>query len=312
LLVSVLLTELRPKIQKGVYLLFIFTLLLYLGVHTKGYNALWGNERQYCLYWLKHVPGYKSVMFHLAGTYLREGEYAQAQRIYKEALENTSSDEEIYINLGLMDEQEGNLTGAVDHYKAALIFQPHSALAYNNLGIVYLKREEIAQAQECFERALALNRFLIEPRLNLASLYEKEGKSLEAQMLLEENLTIDPHEERSLLSLIRISLARGEKAKAVDLARRFLAKSRNPQELTFLGSLFAQYRFLNMAFSFYFKALRIDPSSKNAFLEVGKLYGNLGQLQRAILFWQEGLRYHPTEKGFGELITEAQRLLQQK
>ncbi len=175
---------------------------------------------------------------------------------------------------------------------------------------MWLSEKDDGRAQQAFLKAVDLNPLLMEPRLNLAYLYQGQNEDSKARMLLEENLKINPSEERSLVSVIPIYLAEGEKTKAVDLGKKALRKSRNPQKLTSLGSIFARYHFTNMAFSLYFKSLKIDPYYKEAFLEIGKLYGNLGELNRAVLFWQEGLRYHPEEKRFIELITQAKALLQ--
>ena len=67
-----------------------------------------------------------------------------------------------------------------------------------------------------------------------------------------------------------------------------------------------------MAFALCSRALQINPKNKNAHLELGKLYGNQGRYNRAIVMWQQGLKYHPQETMFVDFIQEAERLSKEK
>jgi Flp pilus assembly protein TadD len=211
-----------------------------------------------------------------------------------------------------MDYEERNLHSALHHYQMALTMKPEDPTIYNNLGLVFLNLNDEEGARQAFLKAIRLDPFLMEPRLNLVLMYKRNGEYSKAVSLLEENRRLNPEDDRTLFYLIEVYLASGKKPQALDLGKKILMNTSDADQSASLGSLFAQHLFSNMAFSFYFKALQIDPHNKNAFLEIGKLYGNLGQFNRAIVFWQEGLRYHPAEKSFMELIAEARKLLQEK
>ena len=62
------------------------------------------------------------------------------------------------------------------------------------------------------------------------------------------------------------------------------------------------------AFALYDKALALDHQYKETYLELGKLYGNDNQFDKAIGVWQVGLKLDPHDKRFSHLIEEAKRL----
>jgi len=300
------------KFNKNLIPILSMILLVAYVLASRQHNYLWANEKRYCQFWLRIVPGYKSVMFHLANCYMRDGEYEKARKLSEQALAGQFDDWQIYTNLGLMDYQEEKFTLAIEKFRTALKFNPDSAVTYNDLGNALLKINDRKMAQQSFLKAIGLNPFLLEPRLNLASIYQQQGEYEKAIALLKRNLAIDPNNEPSLFLLAEMDLSAGNKPSALELAKQLLVKGKDPEALVGLGSLFAANRYSKMAFALCSRALQIDPYNKNAHLQLGKLYGNAEQFNRAIVIWQEGLRYHPDEPEFKELITEANELMVHK
>src|SRR5207249_1070683 len=96
----------------------------------------------------------------------------------------------------------------------------------------------------------------------------------------------------------------GRKKEAFAAGKKLLTVSRDPEVLTNSGGIFAQEKFTDMGFAMYATALRWDPKYKGAYLEMGKLYGNLNQFNRAVAMWQDGMRLYPEEVQFRNLILQ--------
>lgn len=300
----------REKWQKTIGTLVILTLLVSYMTVSRIYNRLWADEKKYCQYWLGEVPGFKSVMFYQASAYMREGDFPKAREVFYKAIAHQHSDFEIYTNLGLIDLSFGHLPEAIQNFETALTIYPNSAVTYTNLGAAYLKLNDLKKAQAFYQKAIALNPFLVESKLNLAKVYEVLGKTEEAGRLLEESFKIDPSDERVVFELARYDWQRGNKPRAISLNKKLLFTSQDAKRLTNLGSLAAQNGYVDLAFVLFNRAINLDPQFPDAYLEAGKLYGNLDQFNRAIAMWQEGWKVAPSDDRFKDLILQAQALLE--
>lgn len=308
LLTALFLIELKNKINIGVWYGVVSLLVVTLIIMSRTYNGLWKNEKTYCQYWIGINPEYRSLKFHLASAYLDEGNWQEAQKLFRESLENQFTDYQTYINLGLIDLGNNNLDSAVDNFKKALVYNPNSALAYDDLGVAYLRKQDSGGAKIAFLKSLTLNPFLREPALNLVNIYRSDGNDRAARSFLLKNLELDPEDESSLWLLIQIAFSDKNKDEITLYGERLIKVSRDPQLLTDLGSLSAQSTATELAQKAFAKALKVSPNFKNTYVELGKFYGNLENFDQAIAVWQEGLRFYPDEKQFGQLIAQAKQL----
>lgn len=299
------------RIHKNLFKVLVLLLLGVYILNSRYYNYLWGEEKRYCQYWLRVAPRSLMTKFFLANVYLQDKEYGKAKQIYEELLSGHWHYPKIYNNLGLIEYAEGNFPKSVEYFRKSLALEP-GAVAYTNLGAVLVDLKDWKGAEDAYLRAAELNSFLIEPRFNLAVIYSERKEYKKASDLLRQILAIDPEDEVSAFLLADLSLLNGDKKQALDLTKRILAESKDPRRLVNLGSRFAQERLSNMAFALYSRALKIDPCYKEAYIEMGKVFGNRDQFNQAIVMWQEGLKCHPREKVFVELIFEAKELLKEK
>jgi tetratricopeptide (TPR) repeat protein len=273
------------------------------------YGPAWSNEIAYCRYWLSETPGYKEAEFYLANAYLKAGQYDLARPYFLSSAAKRALSSNAYGNLALIDMQEGKFSDAVKNCQLGLKSNPSSAEIYNNLGIAYGSMGELEKAKEALGQALKLNYFYVEPRLNLAGIAQAEGNDSEAAGLYAENLKIAPYEVRSTYRLLKILLTeRNDKITADRLARDFIEHSRNVAGLRDVGGILAQADLIGTASTAYEKALRLDPDSKETYIELGKLLGNLNKFDQAIRIWEEALRLDPSDQAVHELINQAKTL----
>ncbi len=75
-----------------------------------------------------------------------------------------------------------------------------------------------------------------------------------------------------------------------------------------MGIILAQTGYFKEAEASLRKALRIDPVSVEAMSNLGALYANYGNLDKATSVWQEVLALNPTDKALRNNLEEAKRL----
>ena len=110
--------------------------------------------------------------------------------------------------------------------------------------------------------------------------------------------------------MTRIHLEQNEKAEAILVAQESLRYTKDAEALTQLGSLLASHNLPLQALDAYEKAMKINPKFPTAYMEMGKLLGNMDKFNLAIHFWEEGLRLDPQDERFTQLIMEAKKLQQ--
>lgn len=81
-----------------------------------------------------------------------------------------------YIGLGLLAQQEGDLTAAVLHYEKAIGVDPNFAIVNNNLGFCHLVLSHFKEAVKYLERANELMPGKVLTTLNLGDAYRYDGK----------------------------------------------------------------------------------------------------------------------------------------
>jgi len=308
--VAYLLTTLIKN--KIIFTVFTGVILVGYVFSSRQHNERWADKKTYCEYWVKIVPENFIAVNMLADAYYMDGELEKAKELYDQLLSKRWDNSKTYINLGLIERARGNTKKAIENFKIALALQPNSVNALTNLGATLADLKDFKGAKEAYLKAIELNRFSIEPRFNLAMIYRTQKEFVKAADLLEQVLAIDPNDGLAIFFLGESNLVSGSKDRAIELTKNLLTKSKDPQRLVNLGSHFAQERFSNMAFALYSRALTIDPCYKEAYIEMGKVFGNRDQFKQAIVVWQEGLKCHPREKVFEDLISEARELLKGK
>ncbi len=126
-----------------------------------------------------------------------QGNFDEAERLYKKALEIAPNSPDIYNLLGLVAQNKGLDLVAVEYFYKALSFNPflqeyNFSLAYslenlgkyseaiecykkassvkesyNNIGNIYQKMGEVEKAKESYQKALLINKDYDEPKINL-------------------------------------------------------------------------------------------------------------------------------------------------
>lgn len=160
-----------------------------------------------------YAKGYRAV---------RQGNYTQAEQIFRELLEKDAHDKEARLGLSFALLKQRNLQSAYDHAARVLMQDPLSARGHALLGTAILNAGEFRLSVEEFRTALALNdnEALAVAGLAMVDFYENRlGLAING---LRRASSMDPDEPDYIFSLGQAA-ARSEKYReAADAYERFL------------------------------------------------------------------------------------------
>jgi tetratricopeptide (TPR) repeat protein len=137
---------------------------------------------------------------HLALTYIQKGDYAEAEKIYRKAIDNADKQEKtgyLHYNLGLLAHQLGQKKEAHQEYDTALKifldqmaqeearnapdraarFKENAAQAYNAIGALWKSEGKRKEAEQAYLNSLKMNPQLQAAQRNLDLLHGRVQKS---------------------------------------------------------------------------------------------------------------------------------------
>jgi tetratricopeptide (TPR) repeat protein len=104
-----------------------------------------------------------------------QGDYAEAARLFRQAIDAEPNDASYWTNLGVACGQLGDDQQALESYRRAIEINPNEVSAYLYLGELYLERDRPTEAREMWERLIRIapdSPDADEARQNLKSLEE--------------------------------------------------------------------------------------------------------------------------------------------
>ena len=147
----------------------------------------------------------------------RNGRYTEAVSAYRELLALRPDCAEVHNNLGMAQQELGDLEEALRSYRRAIALDPESAHPFNNLGTVLASRGDHAAAQQCFTRAVEIESGCVAACLNLGSSLQGVKQPEQAVQLYRRVLELEPAsvEARVRLGTVYRELMQPEQAIAL-------------------------------------------------------------------------------------------------
>ena len=213
----------------------------------------------------------------------QQGQLAQAQALYRSALDADPRHAGALHHLGIIAYQSGNLGQALALMDQALEIDPRDASAHNNRGLVLQDMGQPAQSLACFEHALTLVPAYPDALNNRANALCDLGRHPDALQSYEAALRINaryPEAHKNLADALR---ALGRRAEAV--AHYDQAIALNPRYADALinrGNTLRELRQPQAALASYEQALAIDPGSAQGHNNLGNVLQELRQHARAL------------------------------
>jgi superkiller protein 3 len=156
-------------------------------------------------------------LFERGNTAQAEGDYAEAERIFRQVIREQPNNANAHKNLGVALSDQGKLEEAIAAYRRALELDPDYAYAHKNLGVALSDQGKLEEAIAAFRRALQFDPDNATAHNNLGFALEQQGKLEQAIKSYRRALELDPDFPTAQNNL--------------EEAQRLLAKRRDSQRL---------------------------------------------------------------------------------
>ncbi|MBI4862033.1 MAG: tetratricopeptide repeat protein [Candidatus Riflebacteria bacterium] len=186
-----------------------------------------------------------------ARTVVRNADWVDGQTLWARTVETYPTCARARTNLGLALEKQGLYDEAVREYEMALLIMPDDPYTLNNLGTLHFQLGRNQEARRLLARAVARVPGYPEALSNLGAVECELGDLPSALAHIRAALTAKPHHVSALLNLGMVLRRHGKQRHAEAEAA-------------------------------YQEAIRIDPGNATAFNNLGALYLDAGQGDRAV------------------------------
>jgi len=280
-----------------------------------------------------------TVLDSTAIKFLKERNLQLATEIYWQILELDASQYEIHYNLGHAVAQQGNFDAAIACWQRAIELKPDFWQAYHNQGQVHQKLENFPEAITCYLKALEIKPDLIETYYNLGLCFLQQGSLDKAIACFQQGIDIQPDFAPAygdwgdaLLQQGKLNEAIVRFQQAIHLqpsfaqvychvvdnqvvheerkANAYLLKSLQVSPVSsetffYLGQALTKQGNLKVAqqqraaIASYQQAIRLQPELPLAYLALGKVLAQTGDLDEAIASYQQAILFQETRQKAG-------------
>ena len=213
----------------------------------------------------------------LASLLSRRGDFVQAEKHLKEALDLKPDYSEAHLNMGKVLEGLGRLTEAEKSYQRAIELMPDLPAAYNGLGVVYAKQGKIDAAKNSIGQALKLWPRFAEAHVNLGSILQSENQIEAAISQFKAAIDIQPELFAAQYNLALAYYGKGDLQNA-ELEMRIATKLQptNPTVLMNLGAILSSERKYEKAIACFTETIKMAPKYADAYYNLGSVYKAIG------------------------------------
>ena len=142
-----------------------------------------------------------ATLLRQARLFIRLNRWRDAERVFKQALQQRPNLWIIYSDLGFAFHAQGRWREAIDSFRTAATASPRSALAASNLGVEYLQIGDFAAGIASLQRSLALDPHYGDAAANLSLALRYESRFVEALTYARQATMLSPEEDANWLEL---------------------------------------------------------------------------------------------------------------
>lgn len=203
-----------------------------------------------------------------------------ANAAFSKVLEKGEGMAEVYDAIGMLDMEDGNISGAIDAYKNAVAVK-NLQRSMINLGGIYLMENNIKLAIRYLreaEKSAADNPYL---NYNMALLFLKQNKINKAAERLKKTVALKEKNPEVLLFVAKVLLLKGDINKSIELYNEIVEKlPDHPEAYRDMGIIYELYKKdQTKALDFYAKYIALGGKDEEAKLWVDLLNSKLERLQ---------------------------------
>ena len=248
------------------------------------------NERRLA----KKVGGGTQDSFAEALRVHQSGQFAEAERLYRQILTHDPRHADSLHLLGVLAYQRGEPQNAIDLIGQAIAVTDAVPFFHNNRGLAFAALGRIDDASAHYERALTLKSDYVEALSNLGNLRLMQGRAEDAIALHKRALAHNPNYAEGQMNLGNALREQGKPGEAVARFERAIALRPDYAEaLSNLGNALHDLGKLSEARASYERALALRPDLAEAYGNLGNVLHEAGEIDAAITQLERAIALRP-------------------
>ena len=129
------------------------------------------------------------------------GHFEDAKKAYENVLSLDLKQKDIYLLLGDLYLRDNDFNNALRIYKQLVDNFPDSYVGYFFIGRVYAQQGDLDKAKKSFEKTLEIEPDLIEPQFEIIKIYQKKGRGKKTVSIYNDILKKNPEDIRATIGL---------------------------------------------------------------------------------------------------------------
>lgn len=242
----------------------------------------------------------KSEQFNKAFDFHKNGKLTDAEKLYKEILQQEPDNHEVLDLLGILHTQVGNYDKAQDYIKKAISIKPE-IYYLENLANLLFRMKDFQAAIEIYELLVKISPQNYENMFNLAMSYKNIGQWDKAEMTYHKAIEINPQSHESYFNLAYLCFNRSDTKGAIKCYEKALELQPQDWETAYFLSLaYMQDKNYKDGLKYFEQRL----CKQSAIVSQEKTYPNL--MREKPIWSGEDLKdkvlYTYYEAGFGDVL----------
>jgi tetratricopeptide (TPR) repeat protein len=295
----------RSKVIRGVVMTALVAILTIFWVKTNQLSNIWLEAVSLWKHELKYFPNEELAYNSLANAFRDQREYQRAGEQYKRMLKVAS--EGYSLDKQKLTEARGKIQYIISLYQKAIDLNPKYTDAWYNLGQLYNEVGLLNEALRCFKQTIELDPEFKDAYLSLANILRDTENAEKAISAYKENIRLLKDNPDIYVNVVleykkaikdfpqQASLYKAAQEEAINNFITLINEQNPPRANLFfnLGCLYQEMGDSERAISAYSKTLEINPSHENALNNLGNTYRDLGKMEEALKTYEKALKVNP-------------------
>ncbi|MDF1573023.1 MAG: tetratricopeptide repeat protein [Bacteroidales bacterium] len=220
-----------------------------------------------------------------------EGDIESAIQLYSLAISKSNHNyPEANVNLAILRKERGNYKDAIRNYRSAIETRPNYSLAYYNLALIYTETDSTDLAIEAYKSSIRYDSTSFKSWYNLGQIYEdrnQAGKEIEAY---KQALRINPGYTKVLLELGNAYLNQEQYQAAIEAYQRLLnIYPKYTKALFNLGLAYSRMGNNEQAIDAYEQLAELKPDHISGKINLAIVYARINQVNKAISVLEDAM-----------------------
>ena len=229
-----------------------------------------------------------------ATRYHQKGDFVQAEKLYRQVLEQKPNQSLALHSMGLIAYQQQNFEDAAEFVSQAINADPQAAHLYNSMGVISEALDQTDKAIRSYQEALHLKPDYAEAHKNLGLIYQNQQKNEQAIKCFQTALNIDTNCVECMCHLADLLLDCNRYAEAVANYKNAIMLNPNMAEAyNNLALALKQQNRFDEAVNAQQKALQLKPDQINFQTNMASIYQAKGSLTEALAICKKVIDQSP-------------------